>query len=340
MLSIREAVPFCTRQLLILAALLALASSLQLDSIAADGDCAIDGMVVLEIEHRPARGVVVAATALPDGPSITVLTDDNGQFHFGGLPSGTYDIFAEEPGGYESLHVTTQIDEGSQEFHLTLRSPVAPKPGSPGNSISVRELHISPEARAAFDQGLRDFAKRQAAKSLAHFRKAVLICPDFYEAYYSIGLVDIYLARYPDAIDAFQKAIDLSFGQYLLAEFAMGVALWHDGRLPEAEAVLRRAVEADPSYAVGHLYLSVVLSEENRLEEAEKSARAAALRSPKLATAYLVLASINARRGDPEEQLRNLEKYLALAPDEQGAMRKLYDAVKSRHSSANSTPSP
>jgi len=84
----------------------------------------------------------------------------------------------------------------------------------------------------------------------------------------------------------------------------------------------------------------VVLSEEDRLEEAEKSALAAALRNPKLATAYLVLASINARRGDPEEQLRNLEKYLALAPDEQGAMRKLYDAVKSRHNSANSTPSP
>ena len=303
------------------------------------GGDSIDGTVVLEIEKRPAPGVVVAAKSLPDGPSQAVLTDDDGWFHFRDLSPGIYDVFAEESGGYASSHAITQLGKSSQALRLSLTSPSPLRVPLAGIGISVHQLSIPSRARTEFDEGLRLLRQQQLPESITHFRDAIRRFPDFYEAYHGIGLANLNLARYQEATEALQKAIELSAGNYLLSEFALGVVYWREKNLPEAELALLDALQHDPSYPSGHLYLSAVLYDQDRLQEAEKSARAAILRDPSLATAYLILARVYDKRGKTEEQLRCLEKYLSLgADDTQHSVRNLYDAVKSRRISAESIP--
>ena len=300
---------------------------------------AIDGIVVLETESRPAQGVFVAARSLPDGPSLTVITEDDGSFHFRGLPPGTYDVFAAESGGYQSSHITTQPDQSSPSLRLSLKPHAASPALSTRTSVTVHELRVPAKARAAFEEGWRHLRKHKADESLRHFRDAVRLFPEFYEAYYSLGVANLNLNRFDDAKQAMQKTIDLSNDQYPLAEFGLGVALWRTGKFAEAEVVLRNALEGDPSFATGHMYLSAVLYDEDRLEDAEKSARAAILRNPDLAIAYLLLARLYARWGDSPSQLQYLEKYLSFGPDDpQHAMRDLCGTVKARRFSAEAAP--
>ena len=327
---------FCARALISISILLGQAFATQPNDL---DRCSIDGTVVLETENRPAHGVVVAARSLPAGPSVTVLTDDDGSFHFDGLAPGTYDIFAAESGGYESLHVTAHVDKGAQALRLSLKPHAASSVLVTGSSVSVHELRIPAKARAAFEDGWRHLHKYQAEKSLSRFRDAVRLFPDFYEAYYSMGVANLSLNRFADATQALQKAIDLSNDQYSLADFGLGIALWRTGKFAEAEAVLRNALDADPSFATGHIYLSAVLYDEDRLVEAEKSARAAILRDPDLPIVYLLLARLYARWGDSPAQLQSLEKYLSFGPDDpQHAMRDLCTAVKARRFSAETAP--
>jgi len=171
------------------------------------------------------------------------------------------------------------------------------------------------QARNAFEKGLQRLAKHDAVGSLTQFERATTGFPDYYEAYYHIGVADLKLGREEEAAQAFQTAIILSGGRYVWAQFALGLLLCRRGEYAEAETVIRQGLDLDGSPAVGHLFLGVALFRLNRLEEAEKSAREALLRKPGFAWAYLVLADVHGRRGEYARQLQNLDEYLKLEPD-------------------------
>jgi tetratricopeptide (TPR) repeat protein len=182
-------------------------------------------------------------------------------------------------------------------------------------AVSVRELRIPMKARNAFEKGLQRLAKHDAVGSLTQFERAITGFPDYYEAYYHIGVADLRLGREEEAAQAFQTAIVLSGGHYAWAQFALGLLLCRRGEYAEAETAIRQGLDVDGNSATGQLFLSLALFRLNRLEEAEKSAREALLRKPAFALPYLVLADVHGRRGEYARQLQNLDAYLKLEPN-------------------------
>jgi len=87
---------------------------------------------------------------------------------------------------------------------------------------------------------------------------------------YQIGLANLELRRGNDAEQALQRSIDLSGGGYAEPQFALGALLCDRRSFPEAERVLRRAVEVDGNSWKGHLFLGQALFGQNRLGEGEK----------------------------------------------------------------------
>src|SRR5260370_42386421 len=85
-------------------------------------------------------------------------------------------------------------------------------------TISARELKIPGKAQHEYEKGLGSLAKQDIAGSLSHFTKAVQTFPDFYEAYYHMGVAETRLNHLDEAMQAFQKAIDLSGGWDALSE--------------------------------------------------------------------------------------------------------------------------
>ncbi len=275
----------------------------------------IFGTVFVEGGNRPIAGVIVNIRSLAAGPFVSVLTDWSGRFQVRGLNSGVYEIIVEEA-GYEPTRETLQLLRGPSpplELHLKASNPSPVR--RTDYAVSVRELRIPGKARTAFEKGLERLAKNDTVGSRTQFLRATTAFPDYYEAYYHIGVADLRLGREEEAAQAFQKAIDLSDGRYARAQFTLGWLLCRRGEYAEAETVIRKGLDVDRSPATGHLFLSVALLRLNRPEEAEKSAREALLRRPGSALAYLVLADVNGSRGEYGMQLHDLDTYLKLEPD-------------------------
>ena len=183
--------------------------------------------------------------------------------------------------------------------------------------VSLRELQIPPKARDEFERGLRRLEKRDPAGSLRHFDTAIRVFPDYYEVYYHEGIAALQLRNNEDAERYFQKSIDLSEGKYARAEFGYGLALLRQEKPEEAETAVRHGLEADPNNADGHVVLGFVLLKLNRPEEAEKKARdALAFHSANAAKGYLVLADVDAAAENYDQQVRDLDAYLKLRPDD------------------------
>jgi tetratricopeptide (TPR) repeat protein len=187
------------------------------------------------------------------------------------------------------------------------------------------------KARDEFERGLRRLAKQDAAGSLRHFDAAIRISPEYYELYYNEGVAEMHLRNNQEALRCFQKAIDLSGGSYARAEFGYGLALMREGKAEEAERVVRHGLESDPNNADGHVVLGFILLKLNRPDEAEKSGREAiAFNEANSAKGYLVLSDIDAARSDYEGEVRDLDAYLRLRPDDPNktALRNVRDLAK------------
>ena len=277
-------------------------------------DGKISGTVLLKTNHRPMSQVAVRLKSRSAGIFRSILTDFEGHFEVRSLPPSTYEIVVDEP-GYEPAQISTHLDGSSSELVVYLTSSNMPQ--TPRNSymISARELKIPTKARHEYEKGLGSLAKEDLAASVNHFTKAAQAFPDYYESYYHIGVAETKLGHWDGAMQAFQKAIDLSGGRYAWAEFGVGYLLYLEGKPEEAATIVRRGLEIDESSADGYLILGLALLQLNRLEEAERSAHEALLRNPNFPQPYLVLSDADARRHEYREQLQHLDSYLKLEPN-------------------------
>jgi tetratricopeptide (TPR) repeat protein len=274
----------------------------------------ISGTVVSQGNNRPVTQAAINLKSHMAGVFRSVLTDYDGHFEVSGLAPGAYEIVVEET-GYEPVRTKAQLDGSSLNLVVYLMTLKVPQPHSNRYTVSVRDLKISDKAHQEYNKGLESLAKKDFTASLSHFTKAAKAFPEYYEAFYHMGMVETALGQMDEAVHAFQKSIDLSGGRYAWAQFGLGYLLNLENKVGEAETVIRRGLDVDPNSPDGLSILGLVLLRLNRPDEAEKSAREALLRKPDFAQAYLVLSDAYGRRHEYREQLQGLDTYLKLAPN-------------------------
>jgi tetratricopeptide (TPR) repeat protein len=179
--------------------------------------------------------------------------------------------------------------------------------------VSVQELRMSDKGRKAFEKGAALLRKGDAAASLAYFDQAIAEFPEFYKAYYDLGIAHFRLGHTVEAEQAFQKSINLTGGGYAPPQFGMGMVLCEKQELEKAETVIQRGLDLEPGSATGKYFLGLAPFGLNHLVEAERSVRQALLRKAKFAQAYFLLARIHQRQ---TTRLR-LWKTLPAAPGHQ-----------------------
>jgi len=276
-------------------------------------DGTISGTVLLKAGNRPASQVAVKLKSHAAGIFRSVLTDLEGHFEVRSLPPSTYEIVVEEA-GYQPAETSAQLDGPSSKLVLYLNSSSPAQAARTSETVSARELKIPWKARSEYEKGVVSLAKKDRTGSLSHFTKAAQAFPEFYEAYYQMGVVETSLRRLDEAMQAFQKSIDLSGGKYGWAEIGVGYLLYLEGKPEEAVTIVRRGLEKEESSAEAYFILGMALLRLNRLDEAERSAREALLRNPNYAEAYLVLSDAYGRRHEYGAQLQGLDAYLKLEP--------------------------
>src|SRR5260370_2322677 len=258
-------------------------------------DGKICGTVSLKTDHRAMSQVALKLKSHAAVIFRSVLTDFAGRFEVRGLPRGTYDIVVDEP-GYEPAQTSAQTDGASSQLVLYVKSSSVPQTPRDSYSVSARELRIPGKARREFEKGLERLLKQDPAGSVSHFTKAAQVFPDYYEAYYHVGVAETSLGRRDEAMQAFQKAIDLRGGRHASPDFSFRYPLYLEVKPAEAVTIIPMRLEADESSAVRYLILGLARLHLDPVDQAEKSAHEALLRNPNFAQAYLVLADVYARR--------------------------------------------
>ena len=289
------------------------------------------GTVYLDKGNQTAVNVIVTLRSLFSGMLLRLETDYGGHFEVHGIPPGAYEVNVEGQ-GYKCPSSVVQVNTFTPEVSLYLKPTSASPPNASAYTVSVRTLKIPTKAVDEYNRGLERLAKNDPAGSLNHFNKAAAAFPEYYEAFYEIGVAESRLKHQDNALEAFQKSIDLSGGRFARAQFAYGLLLCHRGESEEAERLIRTGLENDSNSSEGHLFLAISLVAQNRFDEAEKSAREALLRKPDYASPYLVLGQIYAQRKEYQAEVQALDAYLKLIPsgnvDEQ--VRRLREAAKQR----------
>jgi Tfp pilus assembly protein PilF len=305
----------------------------------------IAGSVSVDGGAQPAARVRVDVKALTGGQLATTFTDSTGRFEAATEGAGSFIVTVQEQ-GYEPVEQRVDLGFGGTTpgVMITLHKLRAtPADRAEGYTVSVHELKVPGKARHAFEKGIEQLRKKDAEGSLNHFKEATDAFPNYYEAYYQIGVANLELRRGNEAEQALQRSIDLSAGGYAEPQFALGALLCDRQAYSEAEPVLRRAIELDASSWKGYLFLGQALFGQNRLVEAEKSAREVLLRRADLASTYILLANIHIRKQEYILAIKDLDTFLAIKPDgptsdQARGVRAAAQRIASRLEQAATTP--
>ncbi len=251
------------------------------------------------------------------------MTDVGGRFSFGNVNRGGYDVTA-TLAGYEPASTAVSVQNGGGRgaiLYLEKISKSQTGKESQGSSatngtVSVHELSMPQKARDLMLSGKQKiFYRKDVQGGLADFQKAIAVAPDYYEAYYQIGMTLLELGKPDEAEKNFRKAIELSGDKYGDPSIGLGTLRLGKGDDTAAEKLIRHGLELSPNSWLGYYELGRAYLGENRLADAKKAGEQARSLMPSAAIVYRLLANIHMREKDYAALLADIDTYVKLDPD-------------------------
>ncbi len=134
----------------------------------------------------------------------------------------------------------------------------------------------------------------------------------------AVGAEHIRAGRETDAIECFRQALKDNPDNVDAMRFLAAVYLKQDRKLGDADALLQRAIQIAPDFAMAWFDLGQVLSKRAKRTEAIEAFRQATVLEPRNGNAWERLASANASAGYPEQAADAYRKAIALIPNAPG----------------------
>ncbi len=192
-----------------------------------------------------------------------------------------------------------------------------------GSEVSVATLQAPPEARKAWEKGMKALENQKWPQAEKEFRRAVTIHPEYASAWSALGEALGELSRPREAREAWERALaaDPNYVKpyVLLAQLAV-----REGRMEDAAGITGRALEVRYTQSVPvYFYNAMANLALGRLEAAEKSAAKAVELDPEHAVpkAELLLGTVLAAKGDRQGAANHMKKYLEVLPKVEDAQQ-------------------
>ncbi len=275
----------------------------------------VTGNVYLGDNSHPAGNVTVSLNSSEEGHFAEGVTNGAGQFRFGNLKPSVYVLKIDET-GFEPVSETVDATLGSDKnVSIYLRPRSERPPTRIGNTISAHELSVSEKAREWVESGKKKlYQDRNFAGALSDFEHAISISPGYYEAHYNAGMAHLAMADRAEAEKSFRMSAQVSGDKYGEADVGIGAILLDQGRASEGERMIRRGLQLNPNFWLGHYELGRALLNEKRLREAEVSASEARRLAPTAPIVYRLLSNIHLAQKDYPALVEDIDAYLALDP--------------------------
>jgi Flp pilus assembly protein TadD len=288
--------------------------------------------------HATVRLCDAGGTRLQDS-----TTDDSGGFVFAGIPAGTY-ILKVAASGYVPSDTEINVDFGTGHGVTIFLRPEGRKSShiAGAAAISEHELSMPAAARKSMEAGQKKlYAEKNPAGALRDFQAAVAKAPEYYEAFYQMGLTYLALQNSAEAEKSLQTAVTFSQEKFADADLALA-SLWlarHDS--VRGEPLLRRGLDLKPDSWSGYFQLGKLELYRNHLDAARQAAEKAQSLAPEQAMTYRLLSLIHMRQKNDPATLADLDAYLRLDPDSPEALtaKKIRADIQQRLAAAGS-PTP
>jgi Carboxypeptidase regulatory-like domain/Tetratricopeptide repeat len=272
------------------------------------------------------RVVSQAAIHLCDAGGNTIqqgMTNDSGEFNFRQIRRNEY-ILTVDAAGYQSysmhLDLSFTSDRGLS-IYLT-PNPDDPATPSPAGRVSAHEMSMPQTARDLLASGEKDlYTNKNPKEALAKFKRAVSAAPDFYEAYYQMGMAYLTMGNRDETEKSFRKSIEVSNDKFGEPVIGLASLMIDKGDLVQSEMMTRHGLELSPKAWFGYYQLGRIQFNENKIADAQKSAEQARSLAPDTALVYRLLCSVHLREKEYAAVIEDIDAYLKLDPDSPAATR-------------------
>jgi tetratricopeptide (TPR) repeat protein len=240
-------------------------------------------------------------------------TDSMGRFRFTRLRSGQYRVSA-TAGATVAPPQLVDLSRSSPRVHLLFQLVPQPQIFAAPVRGGVIDVRIPMEAKAAFDKGQASLAEKKTDAAITHFKKAIEIYPDFFDAHVSLGQLYMDSSQWEKAEASFRQAVTIN-SKAVRAMVSLGEVYRREKKYEQGEKILVDALKIDSNswesnYTLGRIYWEL----KDILNAGKYVARTIELQ-PDLAEARLLAGNIFMRAGLPANALIEYQEYLRLAPN-------------------------
>ncbi len=256
------------------------------------------------IMHASVRLCDAGGTRLQDS-----ITNDSGGFAFAGIPTGSY-IVKVSASGYAPSDTEVTVDFGTGHgVTIFLRLEGRKSSHTAGTAaISEHELSMPEGARKSMEAGQKKlYAEKNPTTALRDFQAAVAKSPDYYEAFYQMGLTYLALQNGAEAERSLQTAVTLSQEKFADADLALASLLLTRHDSARGEPLLLHGLDLKPDSWSGYFQLGKLELYRNHLDAARQAAEKAQSLAPEEAMTYRLLSLIHMRQKNDPATLADLD---------------------------------
>jgi tetratricopeptide (TPR) repeat protein len=246
-------------------------------------------------------------------------TNENGNFAFRGLPTGSYTITIEKEAEFKPYSQTVDIRQfrgaPAQVYTLNIRLEFKDRAAVKPGVVNAEFANVPKKALAHYNGAIEQSKKSDYLGAIEQLKLAIAEYPSFTQAFNELGVQYLKLNRLQDADEAFQSALKIDADSFP-ALINRGIVNVMMKRYGEAVPILRKALKNHDQSAVGHYFLGQALANLGLFDEAEKELLASLeLGKEEMKEAHRILAIIYTSRGAKKQAANELETYLKLAAD-------------------------
>jgi len=167
----------------------------------------------------------------------------------------------------------------------------------------------------------------QLEESVKMFETAVIIKPDYAEAYKNLGISFKSLGQLDAAVQSFKQAIIIERG-FVDAHYNLAVTLKELGQLNDAAKSYKKVITINPNFAEAHNNLGNVLKDLEYLDDAVKSYKKAITINPNFAEAHNNLGNVLKDLEYLDDAVKSYNKAITINPNFAEAHNNLGNVLK------------
>lgn len=276
------------------------------------GNNMIQGRIHFPSGQAAGKTVKINLESVSAFGTMSTVADQDGTFRFTSLEPGTYTVVVDAGPEFEKAREPVSIDRETSRGGRSIQVNIQLYPKVDASNPAF--AGIPEKALNLYQKGTAAARKNDPKAAVGFLNEAIAAHPNFPMALSELGTQYIILKQWDKAGETFDALLKLKPTD-ASAHLNLGIALFNEKKVEDAESHLRKALELKSAGPTGHYYLGLTLVNLKRFDDAQKEFEAAiANGGENLALAHRYLGGLYMNAKKNQEAADELEKYLKLDP--------------------------